>query len=769
MAVFEWTDPSVSVSDFVDIRNWPTDPIPPEWESSSGSYYLRTLNLFEGLVKLWIGRIPRPGIEASDSRQDLLPEVEIGLVITLTAGSDVLVFAGPNHPSGVSTDPEDPYAWRPANQAEIIDWQGRRSDGDSVTARLEYPPPLSITPSAIDGNLSGELVGSLALGQVPLPPLVLTDFDQTDLQIDFLALIEAGLDITGDNRTYYADANRPPVTGLLLDGELGVSSSETLLTRFQYVFQGSNAGQIRLNDNDVPVSLSWSDYFSGEGADLTLYVQTEDSLVSIPVAGNIASSGGGFVRLSVPTAAGRAVLNSIEENDRFILAAARPPIVTPIEIIPGIIEGDLAGEVVAGVSLGQAPILISPSIIDGGLSGDITAILSLGQAPSTPPIEITPTPIDGDLSGELVGALALGQAPPVEPPIVVDPADLATLQIPVFFNAPTFHLIGPSFVLPAVLIEGDRDDITIAGNSFIQHGAIQLDLVPALGSNITIDFNPDVEARLLMRFSYGGVERVVIRGTGGTGLATDEPYFINHAPESGAYLDLFNAISGTDTPIVLRLEYVAPVFIIPAVIQGSLSGEVAGRLELSADTTLPPIAIAPPAIDGGLSGEISANLALGRAPGRLLDAFVRSAFGPETDEVWLILLTLSHPDLTDDIRVVHNPETITSRGQDYIGFAFELTLPSDTEDRAPVAELRIDNVSREIAEAVRSISSAPTVTIEIIRAADPDSVEISLTGFTLRNVRWDALAVSGSLALDDISIEPYPAGSFTPASFPGLF
>ena len=334
---------------------------------------------------------------------------------------------------------------------------------------------------------------------------------------------------------------------------------------------------------------------------------------------------------------------------------------------------------------------------------------------------------------------------------------IATIDIPVSFNAPTFHLIGPSVALPAVLMDGDRDDITIGGQSFIQHTGIQINLLP------NVDFKSDVEAELLMRFSYDGIERVVVRGTGPD---TDEPYFLNHDAEIGDYRDLFEAVSGTDTPIVLELEYVVPISITAAVIEGDLSGEVTGTLELGAE---PPISIVAPVIAGGLLGEVAASLELGRLPGLLSESFLRSAFSQETDEVWLILLTLSHPDLTDDIRVVHNPETITSRGQDYIGFAFDLTLPSDTEDRAPVAELRIDNVSLEIAQAVRSISSAPTVTIEIIRAADPNTVEISLTGFTLRNVRWDALAVSGSLALDDISIEPYPAGSFTPASFPGLF
>ena len=149
-------------------------------------------------------------------------------------------------------------------------------------------------------------------------------------------------------------------------------------------------------------------------------------------------------------------------------------------------------------------------------------------------------------------------------------------------------------------------------------------------------------------------------------------------------------------------------------------------------------------------------------------SLAQSAFAQETDEVWLILLTISHADLTNDIQVVHNPVAITSRGMTFVGFAFEISLPIDSPDRAPVAELRIDNVSQEIAQAVRSISSAPTVKIEVIRAAAPDVVELSLDGFRLRNVNWDADSVRGALVLDDIATEPYPAGIFSPAGFPGL-
>ena len=42
--------------------------------------------------------------------------------------------------------------------------------------------------------------------------------------------------------------------------------------------------------------------------------------------------------------------------------------------------------------------------------------------------------------------------------------------------------------------------------------------------------------------------------------------------------------------------------------------------------------------------------------------FIRSAFAQETEDVWLVLLTISHADLSEDIRVVNNTVNITSRG-----------------------------------------------------------------------------------------------------------
>ena len=152
-----------------------------------------------------------------------------------------------------------------------------------------------------------------------------------------------------------------------------------------------------------------------------------------------------------------------------------------------------------------------------------------------------------------------------------------------------------------------------------------------------------------------------------------------------------------------------------------------------------------------------------------MNALIESSFAESTGEVWLPLLTLSHPALPDDIRVVYNTEPVTSRGEIFLDFPFDVRLPSQQDDAPSRARITIDNVSREIGQAIRQITTPLDVLIEIIRAADPDTVEKQWPNFTMRNVRWDAGQVSGDLVLEDFTEEPYPAGRFTPASFPGLY
>jgi hypothetical protein len=147
----------------------------------------------------------------------------------------------------------------------------------------------------------------------------------------------------------------------------------------------------------------------------------------------------------------------------------------------------------------------------------------------------------------------------------------------------------------------------------------------------------------------------------------------------------------------------------------------------------------------------------------------RALFSQETSEVFLVLLTIEHIELVDPIRLCNNNEEVVSRGQTYIAFRFDIQLPTSESESPPKARIKVDNVDRRITESVRIITSPPTITMEVIRASSPNTVELSLPGFTLTNVTYNALTVSGDLGMENFLLEPYPGLSFDPGRFPGLF
>jgi len=155
-------------------------------------------------------------------------------------------------------------------------------------------------------------------------------------------------------------------------------------------------------------------------------------------------------------------------------------------------------------------------------------------------------------------------------------------------------------------------------------------------------------------------------------------------------------------------------------------------------------------------------------PRTLSNAALASMNAQATGEVWLVLLTLSHPTLATPIRLVNNNEDVVSRGSTFLAFPFEVELPGEDPDQPPKAMLRIDNVDRRVVQTIRSITAPPTVTLEVILASAPNTVEVSFTNMTLRNAQYDTSTVSGELTFDSIYTEPVTL-TMTPSRFPGMF
>ena len=149
------------------------------------------------------------------------------------------------------------------------------------------------------------------------------------------------------------------------------------------------------------------------------------------------------------------------------------------------------------------------------------------------------------------------------------------------------------------------------------------------------------------------------------------------------------------------------------------------------------------------------------------DEFRADAWSPESD-LYLVLLTIEHPDLDSPIHVVNNTVNVISNGITYVAFPFEIALPESPENSPPRAELSISNVSREIGQAIRQVGSPPSVTIAVIRQATPDVIEALHVGMKLTGVTYDVQQVSGQLVREDFTTEPYPAMTYSPAEFRGL-
>lgn len=177
----------------------------------------------------------------------------------------------------------------------------------------------------------------------------------------------------------------------------------------------------------------------------------------------------------------------------------------------------------------------------------------------------------------------------------------------------------------------------------------------------------------------------------------------------------------------------------------------------------------------------------------LSTAFRNSLEAPHSDEIPLIFLRITHPNLADIIRLANDvcdyvwtPPSPSTGQYTYIGFPFDITLLSDS-DKAPSARLRVQNIDGKIGLAARMLVSSPRIQLDVLAASDfgvpiknaagkftrtePGTVpvEYSAPRMRLRNVRGDVMAVEGELWSWDLSQEPYPAIRTTQDKTPALY
>lgn len=155
----------------------------------------------------------------------------------------------------------------------------------------------------------------------------------------------------------------------------------------------------------------------------------------------------------------------------------------------------------------------------------------------------------------------------------------------------------------------------------------------------------------------------------------------------------------------------------------------------------------------------------------------------ETEELLLVFMTITHPTLTDVIRVVSDPRYFKLDDEIHIGFRFDIRLMTDNE-AAPFSQLTIQNVDRRIPVALLDVNQPARIHIQVIAGSEfnldenpcteiggPGSAERVYNAplLYLTEVEADAMQITARIVSWDYTQELWPGMMATKDRFPGLF
>jgi len=199
----------------------------------------------------------------------------------------------------------------------------------------------------------------------------------------------------------------------------------------------------------------------------------------------------------------------------------------------------------------------------------------------------------------------------------------------------------------------------------------------------------------------------------------------------------------------------------------------------------------------------------------LSPAALRAMFSTDSDDSLMMLLTLTNPALAAPVRITENythkyeyltagSMTVTNlstgsasaytylpadevikdainydtsnalygvkSGSRYFLFVpFSMSLPTEEAASSPRCSITIQDVTRLIVPVIRTINTALTANTELVLTSTPDVIEASFPAFKMAGVTYTSSTVSAELTVESMDIEPFPAHTFTPSYFPGIF
>lgn len=149
---------------------------------------------------------------------------------------------------------------------------------------------------------------------------------------------------------------------------------------------------------------------------------------------------------------------------------------------------------------------------------------------------------------------------------------------------------------------------------------------------------------------------------------------------------------------------------------------------------------------------------------------LQAMLAQQTGEVFIPCLKINHPSFAAPYRIAYNTATVHRADGDYLPFAFQCNLPDQVEDSTPQVKVTIDNVDLEISDAIRTITGQPSITMDVVLASSPDTIEAGPFEYSLMDATASADAIEGTLGYEaDVFSQQVPGQSYLPTNSAGLF
>jgi len=141
-----------------------------------------------------------------------------------------------------------------------------------------------------------------------------------------------------------------------------------------------------------------------------------------------------------------------------------------------------------------------------------------------------------------------------------------------------------------------------------------------------------------------------------------------------------------------------------------------------------------------------------------------------TDEGLIALLTIDHPELGQPIRWSNDRVDTVSGAEIYRAAPFDFTIPDELEGQQRGAEITIVDLSRDLTRALLTLTEAPSVSLQLVRMDDPESVEMRIDGLVLQAPSWapPQPVVTGRLVMLGVGDDRFPRARFFASNFPGV-